>query len=236
MIFPGGIARAVASTADGLSTARSRTHGTNELVPARACSTSTALNDLIGTAGNADALGKRYETDDAAGSKTVECGAKPRGPGHARCRSRCSTAVSSRSPTKWTRRFYRSAFNPIIAEAHDACHGLYHAETGATLVQGTSGLPIFVGRHGLRREGGHRQVAQDRRTRAGRHLSSSTIPMTAARISNDFRLVRPLIRNGKVFALARLGRPLARCRRQCARQLQRQGHRRASRKASACRR
>ena len=40
---------------------------------------------------------------------------------------------------------FRSAFNPIIAEAHDACHGLYHAETGATLVQGTSGLPIFVG-------------------------------------------------------------------------------------------
>src|SRR6185312_661379 len=40
---------------------------------------------------------------------------------------------------------YRSAFNPIIAEARDACHGLYHAETGATLVQGTSGLPIFVG-------------------------------------------------------------------------------------------
>jgi len=28
---------------------------------------------------------------------------------------------------------FRSAFNPIIAEAHDACHGLYHAETGATL-------------------------------------------------------------------------------------------------------
>ena len=22
---------------------------------------------------------------------------------------------------------FRSAFNPIIAEAHDACHGLYHA-------------------------------------------------------------------------------------------------------------
>ena len=40
---------------------------------------------------------------------------------------------------------YRSAFNPIIAEAHDACHGLYHATTGDTLVQGTSGLPIFVG-------------------------------------------------------------------------------------------
>jgi N-methylhydantoinase B len=40
---------------------------------------------------------------------------------------------------------YRSAFNPIIAEARDACHGLYQATTGATLVQGTKGLPIFVG-------------------------------------------------------------------------------------------
>ncbi len=40
---------------------------------------------------------------------------------------------------------FRSAFNPIIAEAHDASHGLYDAETGATLVQGKSGLPIFVG-------------------------------------------------------------------------------------------
>ena len=25
---------------------------------------------------------------------------------------------------------FRSAFNPIIAEAHDASHGLYHRETG----------------------------------------------------------------------------------------------------------
>ena len=40
---------------------------------------------------------------------------------------------------------FRSAFNPIIAEAHDASHGLYDATTGDTLVQGKSGLPIFVG-------------------------------------------------------------------------------------------
>ena len=40
---------------------------------------------------------------------------------------------------------FRTAFNPIIAEAHDASHGLYDAETGDTLVQGKSGLPIFVG-------------------------------------------------------------------------------------------
>ena len=40
---------------------------------------------------------------------------------------------------------FRSAFNPIIAEAHDSSHGLYHAESGDTLVQGKSGLSIFVG-------------------------------------------------------------------------------------------
>ena len=40
---------------------------------------------------------------------------------------------------------FRAAFNPIIAEAHDASHGLYHAVNGDTLVQGKSGLPIFVG-------------------------------------------------------------------------------------------
>jgi len=40
---------------------------------------------------------------------------------------------------------YRSAFNPIIAEAHDACHGIYDGISGDTLVQGKSGLPVFVG-------------------------------------------------------------------------------------------
>ncbi|MGI9333782.1 MAG: hydantoinase B/oxoprolinase family protein, partial [Gammaproteobacteria bacterium] len=40
---------------------------------------------------------------------------------------------------------FRSAFNPIIAEAHDASHGLYDWSTCETLVQGKSGLPIFVG-------------------------------------------------------------------------------------------
>ncbi|MED6310952.1 MAG: hydantoinase B/oxoprolinase family protein, partial [Pseudomonadota bacterium] len=40
---------------------------------------------------------------------------------------------------------FRAAFNPIIAEAHDASHGLYDAVTGATLIQGKSGLPILVG-------------------------------------------------------------------------------------------
>jgi len=40
---------------------------------------------------------------------------------------------------------FRTAFNPIIAEAHDASHGIYEVASGATLVQGRSGLPVFVG-------------------------------------------------------------------------------------------
>ena len=40
---------------------------------------------------------------------------------------------------------FRSAFNPIIAEAHDASHGIYDPGTGDTLIQGKLGLPIFVG-------------------------------------------------------------------------------------------
>lgn len=40
---------------------------------------------------------------------------------------------------------YRAAFCPVIAEGHDACHGLYAKDTGDTLIQGKSSLPIFVG-------------------------------------------------------------------------------------------
>ena len=36
---------------------------------------------------------------------------------------------------------FRSAFSPVIAEARDGSHGIYHAETGDTLVQGKAGLP-----------------------------------------------------------------------------------------------
>ena len=65
---------------------------------------------------------------------------------------------------------YRSAFNPIIAEARDACHGLYHAETGATLVQGTTGLPIFVGAMAFAVKAVIDKVRARGRARAGRHV------------------------------------------------------------------
>ena len=119
---------------------------------------------------------------------------------------------------------YRSAFNPIIAEAHDACHGLYHAETGATLVQGTSGLPIFVGAMAFAVKAVIDKVARDGDLDRRRHLSlqrslrrrhpPQRFPPGA---SADAR--RPRVR------LARLGRALARHRRQRPRQLQSEGDR-----------
>ena len=100
---------------------------------------------------------------------------------------------------------YRSAFNPIIAEAHDACHGLYHAETGATLVQGTSGLPIFVGAMAFAVKAVIDKVARDGGLEAGDTYLFND-PYDGGTHLNDIRLVRPLMRGDKVFAwLASVG-------------------------------
>jgi N-methylhydantoinase B len=100
---------------------------------------------------------------------------------------------------------FRSAFNPIIAEAHDACHGLYHAQTGATLVQGTTGLPIFVGAMAFAVK-----AVIDKADRDGDLEPGDTYlfndPYDGGTHLNDFRLVRPLFCNGKLFAwLASVG-------------------------------
>jgi len=100
---------------------------------------------------------------------------------------------------------FRSAFNPIIAEAHDACHGLYHAETGATLVQGTSGLPIFVGAMAFAVKAVIDKVMRDGGLQAGDTYLFND-PYDGGTHLNDVRLVRPLMRDGKVFAwLASVG-------------------------------
>jgi N-methylhydantoinase B len=100
---------------------------------------------------------------------------------------------------------YRSAFNPIIAEAHDACHGLYHAETGATLVQGTSGLPIFVGAMAFAVKAVIDKAARDGDLAAGDTYLFND-PYDGGTHLNDIRLVRPVFRNGSVFVwLASVG-------------------------------
>jgi len=93
---------------------------------------------------------------------------------------------------------YRSAFNPIIAEARDACHGLYHATTGETLVQGAAGLPIFVGAMAF----GVRTVIAKVAAEGGLAPGDGFIfndPVAGGTHLNDFRLVRPVFRNGALF-------------------------------------
>jgi N-methylhydantoinase B len=100
---------------------------------------------------------------------------------------------------------YRSAFNPIIAEAHDACHGLYHAKSGATLVQGTTGLPIFVGAMAFAVKAVIDKVVRDGGLDAGDTFIFND-PYDGGTHLNDFRLVRPLFRQGKLFCwLASVG-------------------------------
>ena len=100
---------------------------------------------------------------------------------------------------------YRSAFNPIIAEARDACHGLYHAETGATLVQGTKGLPIFVGAMAFAVKAVIDKVSRDGGLEPGDTFLFND-PYDGGTHLNDFRLVRPVFRGGKLFCwLASVG-------------------------------
>lgn len=100
---------------------------------------------------------------------------------------------------------YRSAFNPIIAEAHDACHGLYDASSGDTLVQGKSGLPVFVGAMAFAVRAAAR-VARERSTPDDPHVGMRdgdtwlfNDPYEGGTHANDFKLVRPFFRGGKLF-------------------------------------
>ena len=93
---------------------------------------------------------------------------------------------------------YRAAFNPIIAEARDACHGLYHATTGDTLVQGASGLPIFVGAMAFAVRAVIDKVARDGGLAPGDTFLFND-PYAGGTHLNDFRLVRPVFRDGDLF-------------------------------------
>lgn len=93
---------------------------------------------------------------------------------------------------------YRSAFNPIIAEAHDACHGLYDATTGDTLVQGKSGLPVFVGAMAFAVRAAMRAAGERGGITAGDTWLFND-PYEGGTHANDFKLVRPFFRNGQLF-------------------------------------
>ncbi len=100
---------------------------------------------------------------------------------------------------------FRSAFNPIIAEAHDASHGLYDASTGETLVQGKSGLPIFVGVMAFAVKAVIDKAARDGDLADGDVYIFNDAHIGGTHLS-DMRLVRPYFRDGKLFCyLASVG-------------------------------
>lgn len=100
---------------------------------------------------------------------------------------------------------FRSAFNPIIAEAHDASHGIYDATTGETLIQGKSGLPIFVGVMAF----GVKAVIDKAAASDGIAEGDVWIfndPYDGGTHLSDFRLVKPVFRDGELFCfLASVG-------------------------------
>lgn len=100
---------------------------------------------------------------------------------------------------------FRAAFNPIIAEAHDASHGLYHAASGDTLVQGKSGLPIFVGVMSFAVKAVIDKVAETNDLADGDIFIFNDAHLGGTHLS-DMRLVRPYFHDGKLFCwLASVG-------------------------------
>ena len=100
---------------------------------------------------------------------------------------------------------FRSAFNPIIAEAHDASHGLYHRDTGATLAQGKSGLPVFVGVMAFAVKAVIEKAKRDGDLADG-DIYIFNDPYDGGTHLSDFKLVRPYFRDGKLFCyLASVG-------------------------------
>jgi len=116
---------------------------------------------------------------------------------------------------------FRSAFNPIIAEAHDGSHGLYHSHTGATLVQGSAGLPVFVGSMSGAVALTIDRIRRDARTAGGADSVEGAVaagvlrdgdvfcfndPYGGGTHLNDMKMVRPYFRDGRVWChLASVG-------------------------------
>lgn len=100
---------------------------------------------------------------------------------------------------------FRSAFNPIIAEAHDASHGLYDAATGETLIQGKSGLPIFVGVMAFAVKAAIGKAAREGDLAEG-DVFLFNDPYDGGTHLSDFKLVRPYFHDGRLFCwLASVG-------------------------------
>ncbi len=93
---------------------------------------------------------------------------------------------------------FKAAFNPIIAEAHDASHGFYNAKTGDTLVQGKFGLPVFVGAMAFAVRAVISYTAEHGLPEPG-DVFLFNDPYDGGTHLNDFKLVQPVFNGDDIF-------------------------------------
>ena len=121
------------------------------------------------------------------------------GPGHAR---HSQGAASNRSPTKWMRPCSAPPSTPSLPKPTTPAMACIEAETGLTLVQGKSGLPIFVGVMAFGVKAVIDKAKAERRALRQVMSGSLTSPMTAVPMFPIFKLVQtPLLQRCRTFSV-----------------------------------
>ena len=110
----------------------------------------------------------------------------------------CCAAGSNRWPTRWTRRSTAAPSIPSSPRRTTPATASTTPRRGDTLVQGKSGLPVFVGAMAF----AVRATAKAAEPRGGMRDGDIWIINDAydgGTHANDFKLVRPFFRNGKLY-------------------------------------
>ena len=92
---------------------------------------------------------------------------------------------------------FRTALSPVIADSHDACHGIYHPVHGGTVAQGAHGHPIFVGAmaHAVR----HLLKARPAETLRPGDMFLINDPYIAGTHVQDVKVIAPVFVGGEIF-------------------------------------
>ena len=96
--------------------------------------------------------------------------------------------------------FSRAAFSPVIAEANDRSDGIYSAEDGSLIAQGSQGLPVFVGVMQYSTATLIRMIAEGRvvAPKPG-DIYIVNDPYLGGTHLMDVRFAMPVWRNGEIF-------------------------------------
>lgn len=92
--------------------------------------------------------------------------------------------------------FERMAFSPVIAESRDRASGIYDADNGEVIVQGETGLPIFIGVMQFTTQSVLRKFGQ----LAEGDVVIVNDPFAGGTHVMDMRMVAPVYHDGALFA------------------------------------